>query len=266
MTASPFIPYDDTGVITMNELGDIMRRQSYFVAKSNEIIQHSRFSMTMQQNKILLYLISKIKPDDTGSEVYEISVREFCQVCNIVADSGKNTEDAKRAIKAVADKSVWVKQERGEILLRWLNRVKFNDEKRCFEVTFHEDMLPYLYDLREQYTQYSLENVLGMKSKYGVRLYELLKSYEHMEKEITFTLEDLRQRLDVRNYTRFPDFRRYVLEAALDDINEYSDIEVTYTTIQGAHRVTKCIIFTVTQPDVLQMCERIRHKRQRLEE
>lgn len=250
----------------MNKLADIMRRQSYFVAKSNEIIQHSRFSMTMQQNKVLLYLISKIRPEDTGSEVYEISIREFCQVCNIVEDSGKNIEDAKRALKAVADKSIWIKQGQDEILLRWLNRVKLKRGTACFEVTFHEDILPYLYDLREQYTQYSLENVLGMKSKYGIRLYELLKSYEHMGKDIKFTQDELRQRLDVHSYTRFPDFRRYVIDAAIEDINEYSDIGVTYTTINGAHRSTEYIIFTIKQPDVLEMCARLQRKRQRLEE
>lgn len=228
----------------------VKEQQTFFVAKSNELIQKSRFSMSVQQNRIMLYLISKIRPNDFGNETYIISIREFCKVCNIDFDSGKNHADAKRALKAIADKSVWVRQDNGdEILLRWLNRVRLNRETNCFEVSFHEDMLPYLYDLQSRYTRYSLDNVLTMKSKYGIRLYELLKSYQFLKEQISFTVEELKKRLDAEKYSRYPDFRRYVLEKAVEDINECSDIEVSYTPVKSLNkRGIDYITFTVRQP------------------
>lgn len=236
----------------------ISKQQSFFVAKANDLIQQSRFSLTMQQNKIMLYLISKIRPNDTGTEMYSISIREFCKVCNIEYDSGKNYSDVKAALKTLADKSVWVKIDGNDTLLRWINRLKINNETHCIELTFHEDMIPYLYDLRAHYTRYSLENVLTMKSKYGIRLYELLKSYEYLEKEITFTLDELKQRLDA-NYKRYPDFRRYVLEAALYDINRVSDIRVSYEARSSNNsRSVNQIAFTIRRPTLIEGA--VRHR------
>lgn len=244
----------------------IPEQRTFYVAKSNELIQESRYAMTVQQNKIMLYLISKIRPMDAGNEVYQVSIREFCQVCNITQDSGKNYNDAKKAIKALADKSIWVKQEDGnEVLLRWLNCVKLNHTTHCFEITFHPDMLPYLYDLQSRYTRYCLDNVLTMQSKYGIRLYELLKSYQYLQKEINFSLEELRQKLDVSGYKRYPDFRRFVLDKAIEDINECSDITVGYTAYASSRkRKNDYVAFTVAEPNGLDGKVRAIRKKRKL--
>lgn len=238
----------------------ISKQQSFFVAKANDLIQQSRFSLTMQQNKIMLFLISKIRPQDIGDEMYSISIREFCRVCNIECDSGKNYSDVKAALKTLADKSVWVKIDGVDTLLRWLNRLRVNRETNMIELSFHPDMIPFLYDLRERYTCYSLENVLTMRSKYGIRLYELLKSYEYLDKEISFSLEELKQRIDAP-YKRYPDFRRYVLEPAIEDINNCSDIDVGYIPYQSAHsRSIDMIIFRISQPRTFDAIMRSRKK------
>ena len=248
------------------KLDEIIKQQSYFVTKRNDLVQKSRYELTADQNRALLYLISKIKPDDTGTEVYEISLREFCQVCNIDPNSGHNIEYAQRAMQAIADKSVWVKRGHKEILLRWLNHVELNQLTRRFEVSFHEDILPYLYNLRTRYVQYSLENILTMESRYGMRLYELLKSYEKLGRDVSFSVDELRQRLGAESYTRYSDFKRRVLDTAMKDINECSDIEASYTTTQGKNRTTETVIFSIRQPDIAEMCARMMRKRQRLEE
>lgn len=238
----------------------ISRKQSYFVAKGNDLIQQSRFSLTMQQNKIMLFLISKIKPHDIGNEMYSISIREFCKVCNIECDSGKNYSDVKNALKTLADKSVWVKIDGNDTLLRWLNRLRVNRETGHIELSFHPDMIPFLYDLQSRYTSYSLENVLTMRSKYGIRLYELLKSYEYLKKEISFSLDELKERLDAP-YKRYPDFRRYVLEPAIDDINNCSDIEVGYIPYQSSNsRSIDMIIFSIEEPRTIDAIMRSRRK------
>ena len=84
------------------------------VIKANELIQKSRFSLSLQQQKVVLYLISQITPFDEDFKLYEFSIVEFCKVCGIDYDSGKNYADLKAAIKEIADKSVWIKTEDDE--------------------------------------------------------------------------------------------------------------------------------------------------------
>ena len=231
------------------------QRRDHTVVKSNDLIQKSRYELNILQNKVMLYLISMIKPTDDITQVYTFLVNDFCQVCGLDSRHGKNVKNAKDAIQSLADKSVWIEKPNGdEILLRWLNQVKLTDGKSRFEVTFHADMMPYLYDLQARYTSYKLSNVLPMKSKYGIRLYELLKSYQHMNANtITFLMGELSDRLGAQKYERFADFKRRVLDTAMEDINEYSDLDVEYTpySTSGKQRGFDGITFTISEPTAL---------------
>ncbi len=210
-------------------MNNTAKEQSYYVVKSNELIRKSRFSMAIQQYKLLLYLVSKIKPLDTPSTVYSFTVSDFCRVCNIDDTSGKNYTDVKSAVKTLADRSIWINTPDGkEVLLRWIGTVHINRNSGLIEVKFHEDMFPFLLGLREHYTQYRLENVLPMRSKYGLRLYEYLKSFEGLEEYHSISLAFFNDPAASENYTRFPDFRRFALDKAIEDINTYSDLSVTY--------------------------------------
>ena len=230
------------------------KKQQHTVAKANELIQQSRFSMTVQQNKIILYMISQIRPDDTGKEAYTFSVGEFCRACNIDYDNGKNLSNVKRTLKAVASICVWIEQpNEKDVLLHWIDKVVLDRRTHNFEVSFSPDMLPYLYDLKTRYTSYALSNVLVMESKYGIRLYELLKSYQHTyDGEVTFDLAELKSRIDAEKYKRYPDFRRNVLEIATQDINEYSDINVEYEAFsENGGRGIDTISFKIKEPEGL---------------
>ena len=231
----------------------IYKQQENMVCKHNDIVQKGRFALTMQQNKMLLFLISQIKPGDDANTVYRISIRDYCRVCGIEEDSGKNVNDAKNAIQQIADKSIWIKKEgKKESLLRWFNQITYNDRTKLFEVTFHKDMIPYLYDLKFNYVQYRLENVLVLKSQYSIRLYELLKSYQFMRREVGFTIEELKIRLNAKNYERFADFKRRVLDIAVEDINRASDICVSYRTYKGAERSVQGVWFRIDEPNIFE--------------
>ena len=84
------------------------------VVKANELIQKSRFSLSLQQQKVVLYLISQITPQDEDFKLYEFSIVEFCKVCGIDYSNGKNYADLKEAVKEIADKSIWVKLDNGK--------------------------------------------------------------------------------------------------------------------------------------------------------
>lgn len=100
------------------EKKDLAKLREYKVVKANDLIQKSRFNLTMQEQKIVLYLISKIKPDDTDFAEYTFEIAEFCRVCGIDESNGKNYLNVKNAIQSLANKSMWVNTEKNsEILL-----------------------------------------------------------------------------------------------------------------------------------------------------
>ena len=225
-----------------------------YIRKSNDLIQKSRFSLSIQEQKIILFLISKIKPEDEDFKTYTFSIAEFCQVCGIER-SGKEQKIIKDEIKQIADQSMWVETAPGkEILLRWINDPGIDTNTGVITVEFSRNMRPYLLQLKERYTEYQLIYSIQFKSKYALRLYEWICSIHYnVFKPYTYTLtvDELKKRIGAENYAAFKNFKQRALIPAIKEINEYSDklIDIEYLEGYGKGRPVKAIKFKVqTKP------------------
>lgn len=222
----------------------IKELREYKVVKSNDLIQKSRFQLSVQEQKIILYLISKIKPDDMELNEQTFEIRDFCRVCGLGVDGGKNYRDIKQALKDLRDRSIWVTLEDGsERTLAWINTVLINPNSGSVRIKIDDLMKPYLLQLRERFTQYELLYTLAMRSQYSIRLYELLKSYAYQGYQ-RFEIEDLKRTLSAENYERNPDFKVNVLDKATREINAFSDLIITYE-IKKEGRINKYIEFII---------------------
>jgi plasmid replication initiation protein len=229
------------------ELSEI---RSYKVVKANDLVQKARFQLTMQEQKIVLYLISKIKPEDKDFMHQNFRITEFCKVCGIDYDNGKNYKNVKDTIKTLSDKSVWLMNDAGtEMLVRWISKAWINKKSGAVKLRLDDDMKPYLLHLQERFTSYELLYTLAMRSQYSIRLYEILKSYEYQYRKI-FEVEELKRILFAENYTRYPDFKRKVIEIAVLEINDLSDIFITYEPIKKGRKFNKIEFFIRLKRDI----------------
>jgi plasmid replication initiation protein len=184
-------------------------------------------------------LISKIKPSDDNFLYQDFSISELCKVCGIDYDSGKNHKNVKDTIKKLADKSMWLKLDTGvEVLLRWIDKAWINKRAGIIQIKLDKDMKPYLLHLHKHFTSYELIYTLAMRSQYSIRLYELLKSYAYQNSK-EFDIDELKRILFAESYERYPDFKRKVLDIAMREINELSDVFITYEVIKVGRRYGK---------------------------
>lgn len=229
-----------------NEKIEILTKREYLVVKGNELVQKNRFELSLPEQKTVAYICSMIKPIDSKDTVlfqleYEFNIRDYCKVCGIDYDNGKNYANAKAVLKRLSDRSMWLDTGDGEVLCRWLSKVWTNKRSGVVKIRIDEDLAPYLFDLKKSFTQYQLCNILAMKSAFSVRIYELMKSYAFQGGKV-FELDELKRLLmvdTVKSYERFPDFRRYVLEIALKEINGLTDISLDYSTVKKGRKVVK---------------------------
>lgn len=212
------------------EQKEITNARYQMVVKANDLIQKSRFKLSLQQQKIVLYLISQIKPEDKDFKLYQFSIANFCRICGINYKSGKTYEELKDSIKGIADRSIWITLPNGkETLLRWIEKPYIDDYSGTIEIRLDKDMKPFLLDLKQKYTQYELIYTLFFKSKYTIRLYEYIKSIHYNDYnpyERVFTVEELKAILGAENYEQTRDFKRWALFPAIDEINYYSDKDI----------------------------------------
>lgn len=213
----------------------IIKDQSIY--KSNDLIQRSRFNLSLQEQKIVLYLLAQITPTDANFNTFEFSIMDFCNICGI-EPRGKYFE-IKEAIKSIADKSIWVKLSNGkETLLRWIEKPYIDFQSGTIKIKLDADMMPYLLQLKSNFTQYELIYTLRFNSKYSIRLYELIKSIHYYDLETykrQFSLDEIRDRLGAEKYTRWSSLNERVLVPATREINLYSDKKLIINPIKKPH-------------------------------
>ena len=224
------------------------------VVKSNELIQKSRYKLSLPQQKIILYLCSLIQPHDESFKLHTFEIRELCKICGIET-GGKQYELLKATLKDLGDKSLYIMEDRNtEVLARWLDDVKFIN-KTSVAISLDKAMKPYLLHLHENFTKYELIYTLRMKRSATPRLYELLKSYHYNDLKpytVTFDLEELRMRLDAvqKTYQEYKYFNRYIIEPSVDEINKQTDIKISVTPLKKKRIVYALEFFIERQKPV----------------
>jgi plasmid replication initiation protein len=201
------------------------------IAKSNALIQKARYKLTVPQQRILLYTISKIKPTDKEFQEYEFDLRELCYECGI-SNNGNNYLYFKEAVRTLSEQAFWITTQSGEqILCHWISKAKIDRNQTTIKITLDDDLKPYLLELKNNYTLLD-KSILKMRSTHSQRLYEILRSYSHLGTYRT-TLAELKKLLFIEDeYKEYKFFKIRVLKKAVNDINKLGEIYVEFKEIK----------------------------------
>lgn len=227
------------------------------VVKKNALIQKSTFSLSLLQHKIVSYFISKCKPYDDITTVYTVSLKEFCEVCGIKVDGSNNISYIKKVLNDIYNQSICIEDEQKIKWVRWFDKLEIQKGKWDIVFSFSSTMEEYLFNLRYQFTQYPLLYILPMKHKSSIRLYELLKSFSNLG-YCSMTLDVLKKRIDAQNYTKSYDLKRRCIDPAIEEINTYTDIRVSYTLRKDGREYKEISFIIEEQPRLLQHLNEIR--------
>ena len=214
------------------------------VVKSNILID-SRHSFSLSEIKILATMISKISPDDKDFKPYRIYIKEYIQL-----DGSKRTDMYSEAIKIserLRDRGLTIKKDNGGTLVTgFISSADHNPNTGYVEFSFDPKLKPYLLELKNRFTQYRLQNIMHCKSMYSIRLYEILKSFEGLGERV-ISLDDFRFMLNIeREYKRFVDLKKRILDPAQKELWQYTDIHFSYERIKEGRSIV-AIKFYITK-------------------
>ncbi len=111
-------------------------------------------------------------------------------------------------------------------------------------IRLHDDLKPYLLELKKHYTQYMLQDILILKTVYAVRMYELiveeLRTNVYADKVATvdLSLETIRKATNTEDkYDTISMFRSRVIDSAIDEINEKLGYHISYKPIKRSRKI-----------------------------
>ena len=204
------------------------------VAQDNCICQtayakNKEKDLTIYQKQLIFLTIGRVQKGDQKFKIEKISFGEFMDIMGISV--GGNTErKIAECVENLVDKSFIVKNACGqEEELFWVSSEVTGVEwsKKVIYIQLNRDLEKYLLNLDGNFTSFQLGFVTNFKGKYSFRVYEYLHSYLGLGKLI-LKREDALKILGNNRYHHIADFDRYVLKKAVDEINEYSDIDIRY--------------------------------------
>ena len=222
----------------INERKEIREARNELVVKHNDLLRKSRYTLSANEQKIIIYLISKINADDKELKEIEINILDFCKVIGIEIN-GDAYNRVKETIKSLADKSWWLTfTEKKETLFRWINEAEIEKGNGTIKLQLSNHLKPYLLELKKNFTKYELINILSLRSKYSIRLYELLKSYL-WQGGWQVSVKEIRELLETEGkYKEFKDFRKRVLNPAIEEINGYTDLQIEISTLKRGKSIS----------------------------
>ena len=232
------------------------------VKKHNDLIQKSRFQLNVNEQKLVLSLISKIGYDDDDFKSYSFSLYEFCKLLN-VSQGGNNYSEIKKNIENITDKKLWLPlADKKEALVRWIEMPLI--EGNYITVKINPYLKPYLLQLKSNYTQYDLIYVLAMKHKYSIRLYEWIKSVHYRELEAYTTriipLEEIKYILGIegKSYEEYRFLKNRILKKAIEEINQMTDKQIKAIEVKDGRKVVG-LVFEI---DTKEPIERLRVRKE----
>jgi len=213
------------------------------VVKTNRL---NTATQNLSLSEIRLMQLAIVDARETGKGLstdkpLTISASRYAEAFNVTRQTAY--EAILKAEKTLFDRRFsFLDTDNRMVKSRWVQRVKYLDDEASIEVILTFDVINEVtrIDGYEQFfTQYLLEQTATLKSAYSVRLYELLVQWKTARKTPVFDIEVFREQLGVNptDYERVYDFKKNVLDVAVKEINEKTDIQTSYDQVKRGRKI-----------------------------
>ena len=214
------------------------------IVKDNALIEASYTLDAVEQRILLLAVLASRQQRQPKDNKVKIHAYEYMNTFGVerhasyeaLRNGAKGLFEAKFQYQKVDDETGAV----GVAESRWVESAIYFDKLATVELAFTSDVLPLIGELEKRFTQYEIEQIAGLQSRYSIRLYEMLMQWRSSGKTPEIALKTLRNRLGLLDdeYNRMCDFKSRVIDAALKQINEHTDIKATYEQHKQGRSIT----------------------------
>lgn len=236
------------------------------VVKDNALINASYNLEVTEQRLILLAIINARETQQgiTSDSKLEIHASDYANQFNVKKETAY--EALKNAVNNLFERQFsfreTTKKGVGVVRSRWVSRIKYIDDSAILEITFAPDVVPLITRLEQHFTSYQLKQVSQLTSKYAIRLYEILIAWREVGKVPKIDLSEFREKLGIAadEYKAMNHFKSRVLEPSIKQINEHTDITVSYEQHKTGRTITG-FSFRFKQKQAPKLAKQIEPKR-----
>jgi plasmid replication initiation protein len=243
-------------------------RERHLAVKSNALME-AKFSFNLWQLRIFDVMVSMVNKNEPDFKMCRIYLKHLLKFFN--SNDSNDYDAVRRAVVGLATKKVVVPyndEESGEKRWKLLsvfptatvpNSTDRDHRNNYVELQFHQDVKPYLLELRERFKMYDIRNLCNVRSTYAIKMFWLLKEYDNLGRR-EIGLEELKDLLNTDDeslqligtrrgsapkksapYKLYGDFKKRVLIKSQEDLAQHCDISFTFEEKKIGNKVNSIV-------------------------
>jgi plasmid replication initiation protein len=229
-----------------------LKQQSQSVTMSNALIR-SAHSLTLQEKRIVALALSGLdsfeEADEHANLIVKIRALDFASLFSVSESNSYDT--LQKCAKSLLTRKIRMSDKDNRVTeMNWLSYSTYAKSEGWCEVKFNSDLVPHLFGLKKQFTQYRLERFRRLKSEYSWRILELLAMFAQTG-FLTISVEELVHAVDAPDSyaSDYGALRRRVIEPALKEIRNSCEMTVSVVAKKLGKKVVRLeFTFSVIEP------------------
>ena len=214
--------------------------------KNNNLIR-AKYNLKVVENKVFQFILFNLQKQNKDTLVANIKLNEFSSIIK---------KRNNRTVKAISDMleelrvgSIQIKNDKKWLRYGFINGATYDEELREFKIKADAEIYRLLFNYLKGYTPVNLDIFFSFKSYYTQRFYELLRLWSNSKHTITYSLEELKELLILKDkYSLYKDFKKRVLIVSINELNKKGMMEINFNEIKIGKKVT-AIEFIITDSD-----------------
>ena len=224
---------------------NVEQEKNMLIVKDNALINAS-YNLELVEQRLILLAIIEARENGKGinaNDPLTVHASTYIQTFNVEKHSAYTS--LKEACKSLFARQFSYEEINAngnltQYTSRWVSKIGYTKNEATVEIIFAPDVVPLITRLEEHFTSYELEQVAQLQSKYATRLYEILIAWRSTGKTPVLTINEFRKQIGVidSEYKIISNFKLRVLEPSIKQINDLTDIDVTYEQHKKGRTIT----------------------------
>jgi plasmid replication initiation protein len=213
--------------------------------RQHNALTNARYEYTELQLDLFFFIISKLRKDEKDT-IYQLDIKELSSL------TGKRYNGAylHKATADMGSRMLEVEDAKEYRQIWMFQQIRYIKGEGIIEFDLTKYVLPYLFQLKNNFTSYELAAALRLTSKYAKRIYQICSQWKDLGETKKYDLQDFKKMLGLldekgnEKMERISQLREKVLDVAVKQINEHTELNVSYA-LEKRGKTFKNITFTV---------------------
>lgn len=209
------------------------------ILKQSHELNIARYKLSALSLDILSLFLTQVRKEDIDFKEFRVTHKMLEEKLN----RSINRNDLRKVPKEILSNPFSIKEGKTYKYFNWCSTIAYNESEYWLEFKMDNDLRDYVLNIESNFVLTDLTYITKLKNSYSKRIYSILKQFTKTG-FYTVSVDNLSDILDTTSkYPSYSDFKKRCVVPSLEQINEFSDLNVSFKEIKSGRKVVRLEFF-----------------------